>query len=931
MKKLFLLDAFALIYRAHYAFVKRPMLNSQGLNVSAIFGFTSTLWDVLKKEQPTHIAIAFDLPQPTFRHEMFVEYKANRDKQPEDITLALPYIHRIVEAFNIPAAYCEGFEADDVIGTLAKQAEKEGFEVYMMTPDKDYAQLVSDHIFLYKPARMGNGISVLGVPEVLEKWGIQNVDQVIDVLGLQGDASDNIPGVRGIGPKSAIKLLETYGSIEGIYENLDDLKGKQRERLEEDRELALLSKELATIKIDCPIQFDATRYEVEPYNREQLRELFEELEFKTLASRILGAADGLAPAQNRDLFGNAITTPSPKITRKTKEENKPADQTIETVEHTYHLIQTAGQRAALIEQLSQQPIFCFDTETTGLNTSEAELVGIAFSWKAHEGYYVPLPANQEEARAIVHEFRGVLENASIAKVGQNIKYDVLMLRWYGIEVQGKYWDTMLMHYVLQPHARHNLTYLSEVYLGYTPVPIEQLIGRRGKNQLTMRDVSVVKVTEYAAEDADVTWQVYHKIEAELRAEPELLKLYEEVEEPLVDVLVEMEYHGFNVDVPFMNEYSLVLERQIEEMKQRVYEQAGLDAFNLDSPRQVGEVFFGHMGIPYRWRKTKTGQYSTNEEKLSELATEHPIVADLLRYRSLAKLKSTYVDALPKLVSSRTGHLHTSFNQALTTTGRLSSQNPNLQNIPIRSEMGREIRKAFIPRDEDHVLIAADYSQIELRLVAEISGDRNMLQAFQDGLDIHAATAARIYKLPLEEVTPDLRYNAKAVNFGIIYGAGATSLAKNLGIKRSEASRLIEQYFEEYAGIRAYMEDAVKQAREKGYAQTLLGRRRYLRDIHSRNSMARSHEERNAINMPIQGTAADMIKLAMSSLYQALKAEDLGIKMISQVHDELIFDVPRAHVDRAKELIEQHMKHAMPDLNVPILVGMDTGENWLEAH
>lgn len=928
MKKLFLLDAFALIYRAHYAFVKRPMLNSQGLNVSAIFGFTSTLWEVLKKEQPSHIAVVFDLPTPTFRHKMYEEYKANRDKQPEDISTALPYIRQIVEAFNIPAAYCEGYEADDVIGTLAKQAEKEGFEVYMMTPDKDYAQLVSDKIFLYKPARMGNSVAKLGVPEVLEKWKIQNVNQVIDVLGLQGDASDNIPGVRGIGPKTATKLLEQYGSMEGIYENLEDLKGKQKQRLEEDRELAFLSKTLATIEINCPIQFDAERYQVEPYNREVLRGLFEELEFKTLASRILGSASGLAPVENKDLFGNPIAT---KITRTAKKLNKPADQTIETVNHTYHLVETPGQRAALVEQLRQQKIFCFDTETTGLNTSEAELVGLSFSWKAHEAYYVPIPVDQEAAQAIVHEFRGVFEDGGVEKVGQNIKYDVLMLRWYGVETQGKYWDTMLMHYVLHPHARHNLTFLSEVYLGYTPVPIEQLIGRRGKNQLTMRDVPIEKAADYAAEDADVTWQLYQQLYTELQGESELLKLYNEVEEPLVDVLVEMEYHGFNIDVPFMEEYSLVLEQQIKTIKEQIYKAAGLDTFNLDSPRQVGEVFFGHMGIPYRWRKTKTGQYSTNEEKLSELAPDHPVVANLLRYRSLAKLRSTYVDALPKLVSSRTGRLHTSFNQALTTTGRLSSQNPNLQNIPIRSEMGREVRKAFIPRDENHLLIAADYSQIELRLVAEISGDRAMLQAFNEGLDIHTATAARIYGIDIEEVTPKQRYNAKAVNFGIIYGAGATSLAKNLGIKRSEASHLIQQYFEEYAGIKAYMERAVEQAREKGYAQTLNGRRRYLRDIHSRNAMARSHEERNAINMPIQGTAADMIKLAMSSLYKALREEDAGIKMISQVHDELIFDVPKPKVARAKELIEAHMKNAMPNLSVPILVGIDEGENWLEAH
>lgn len=928
MKKLFLLDAFALIYRAHFAFIKRPLINSKGLNVSAITGFTNTLWDVLQKEKPSHLAVVFDLPTPTFRHEMYEPYKANREKQPEDITLAIPYIKKIVEAFNIPLAFCEGYEADDVIGTLAKQAEKEGFDVYMMTPDKDYAQLVSQNVFLYKPARMGNGVSVLGEKEVLEKWQIKRVEQVIDILGLQGDAVDNIPGIRGIGAKTAVKLLAEFDSIEGLLANTDKLKGKQKEKVEAGREDALISKELATIAIDCPIQFDETTYRVSEFNEAALKELFVELEFRTLSKRILGSSTADKPVQT-DLFGNATGTATPKA--------KPAPKVsivenhIGNVVHEYHLVETAADRASLIERLAASKVFCFDTETTGLNVSEAELVGIAFSLQAHEAYYVPVPKDQEAAHALVAEFKAVFEDANIEKIGQNIKYDVLMLCWYGVEVKGKYWDTMLMHYVLQPHARHNLTYLSEVYLGYTPVPIEQLIGRRGKNQLTMRDVAIDKVTEYASEDADLTWQLYQQLEPELHAEPELLKLYEEVEEPLVDVLVEMEYHGFNIDVPFMQEYSLVLEQQIETIKQEIYKTAGLDTFNLDSPRQVGEVFFGHMGIPYRWRKTKTGQYSTNEEKLSELAPDHPIVADLLRYRSLAKLKSTYVDALPKLVSSRTGHLHTSFNQALTTTGRLSSNNPNLQNIPIRTDMGREIRKAFVPCDDQHVLMAADYSQIELRLVAEISGDRAMLQAFQEGLDIHAATAARIYSIPVEEVTKEQRYNAKAVNFSIIYGAGATSLGKNLGIRRKEAAQLIEQYFEEYAGIKAYMDRAVEEAREKGYATTLCGRRRYLRDIHSRNSMARSYDERNAINTPIQGTAADLIKLAMSNLYKALRAENLGIKMISQVHDELIFDVPKDKVEEAKTLIEHHMKNAMPNLKVPILVGVDTGANWLEAH
>lgn len=927
MKKLFLLDAFALIYRAHFAFIKRPMINSKDMNVSAVLGFTNTLWDLLSKEQPTHIAVVFDLPQPTFRHEMYIPYKANREKQPEDITTALPYIKQIVEAFNIPVASCVGYEADDVIGTLAKQAEQEGFQVYMMTPDKDYAQLVSENIFLYKPARMGNGISVMGVEEVLKKWQIKRVDQVIDILGLQGDAVDNIPGIRGIGAKTAVKLLDQFDSIEGILANTDQLKGKQKEKIEAGRADALLSKELATIKLDCPIQFDATRYELEPYDRVKLQELFAELEFRTLAKRILGEASGKAPAKNKDLFGNVVEE---KISRAAKTVNVTQTTTIETIAHHYQLVETAAQRAALISKLKESKVFCFDTETTGLNPSEAELVGIAFSIKEKEAYYVPLPENQEEAKAIVWEFKGVLEDASIEKIGQNIKYDVLMLRWYEVYVAGKYWDTMIMHYLLAPHNRHNLTYLSETYLNYTPVAIESLIGKKGKNQLTMRDVSEEKIKEYAGEDADITWQIQQILYKELAAEPELLQLYEEIEEPLIDVLAEIEYHGVNLDVPFLNEYSLVLEREIESIKEKIYTAAEVE-FNLDSPKQVGEVFFGKLEIPYRWRKTKTGQYSTNEEKLSELAVEHEIVADLLKYRSLAKLKSTYVDALPKLVSSRTAHLHSSFNQALTQTGRLSSQNPNLQNIPVRTEMGREIRKAFIPRDEDHTLLAADYSQIELRLVAEISGDEAMLQAFQEGLDIHTATAARIYGVEMEEVTKEMRYAAKTVNFAIIYGAGATNLAKSLSIKRAEATQLIEQYFNEYQGLKKYMEEVVEQARKDGYVTTLKGRRRYLRDLDSRNSMVRSHAERNAINTPIQGTAADMIKVAMIDIYNTIKEKGLATKMISQVHDELIFDVPKEELEEAKVLIEEKMKNALPDLKVPILVGMDTGENWLEAH
>lgn len=923
MKKLFLLDAFALIYRAHFAFIKNPLINSKGMNVSAITGFTNTLWDILQKEKPSHLAVVFDLPGPTFRHVMYEPYKAQREAQPEDITISIPYIKKIIEAFNIPVAFCEGYEADDVIGTLAKQAEKEDFEVYMMTPDKDYAQLVSDKVYMYKPARFGNGVEILGEKEVLEKWQIKRVDQVIDILGLQGDAVDNIPGIKGIGAKTAVKLLAQYDTIEGLLAHSHELKGKQKEKVEAGKEDALMSKKLATIAIDCPIQFDAQKYQVEPINRPALQELFNELEFRRLSKRILGVSDQKAQL---DLFGNVV-----------KKEAKISGQKagtivanhIENTAHKYHLVSDKAERQKLIELLSNQAAFCFDTETTGLDTADAELVGIAFAIKAKEAYYVPIPANQTEAKAIVHEFKALFENEKIDKIGQNLKYDILMLKWYDIQVKGKYWDTMLMHYLLEPESRHNLNYLSETILKYAPQSIESLIGKKGKNQLTMRDVAVEKVKEYAAEDADITLQL--KLALEQNLKDELEQLYWEVEAPLIDVLVEIEYNGVCIDVEFLNDYSAVLEQKINLIKKKIYAAAGLNTFNLDSPKQVGEVLFGVMGIPYRWRKTKTGQYSTNEEKLSELAQEHEIVADLLAYRSLAKLKSTYVDALPKLVRKRTGRIHSSFNQALTATGRLSSQNPNLQNIPIRSEEGKKVRKAFIATDEDHLILAADYSQIELRLVAEISGDKAMIQAFKEGQDIHKATAARIYGVALDAVDKEQRYNAKTVNFSIIYGAGATNLSKNLGIKRSEAKKLIEQYFNEYKGLKDYMEKVVNNARENGYVSTLKGRRRQLRDINSRNGMVRSGAERNAINTPIQGSAADMIKLAMIKIHRVLKDGNFKTRMTSQVHDELVFEVPRAELDSVKEIIESNMSNALEGLEVPILVGMDCGSNWLEAH
>ena len=925
-KKLFLLDAMALIYRAHFAFIKNPLINSKGLNVSAMNGFTSTLWELLRKEKPTHIAVAFDLPGGTFRHEMYEPYKANREEQPEDIRLAIPYVKQIIEAFNIPVVAVPNYEADDVIGTLAKQAAREGFSVYMMTPDKDYAQLVEDQIFLYKPARFGNKFSVLGKAEVLEKWKIERVEQVIDVLGLQGDAVDNIPGIPGIGPKTAQKLLAKYGSIENLLEHTHELKGKQKERVEENKEQALLSKELATIKLDVPVQFDAEKYALEEFNREALSEIFKELEFRSLSKRILGQEAAAKAPQQVDLFGQPIEE-APK--KKLKAANELlVDHTHSNTAHEYILLDTAEKRAALIAEIKKAGIFCFDSETTGLELG-SEIVGLSFALQAHKAYYLALPEDQAATKTLLEEFRPIFEDPEIAKVGQNLKFDLLMLRFYDIQVAGKLWDSMLMHYLLEPDKKHSLDYLSETYLNYSPIPIENLLGKGRKKKRSMRDVPLEKVIEYAAEDADISWQLYEKLRPQLSKE--LLALYNEMEAPLIYVLVDMEFEGVALDSDFLNNYAEELKKESDVLVKKILEKAEAPLLNLDSPKQLGELLFDKLEIPYRWRKTKTGQYSTNEEKLSELAPKYEIIAWILEYRQLAKLRSTYVEALPRLVNKFTGRLHSSFNQALTTTGRLSSNNPNLQNIPIRTPRGREIRKAFVARDENHCLLAADYSQIELRLIAEISGDEAMLAAFKAGQDIHSATAARIYEVDIEAVTKEQRYNAKTVNFSIIYGAGAFNLSQNLDIKRKEAAELIEQYFKQYPGLKKYMEQTVETAKEKGYVETLLGRRRYLRDIQSKNAVVRGHAERNAINSPIQGTAADMIKLAMIKVQNRLKAEGLQSKMILQVHDELLFDVPKSELAQLRQLVEEEMKTALPNLQVPILVGIDEGDNWLEAH
>ena len=924
-KKLFLLDGHALVYRAHYAFINRPLINSKGINTSAITGFVRFLWDILKNQNPTHIAVAFDPKGKTFRHEAYEPYKANRDATPEDISIALPYIHEIVEAFNIPIMMIPGFEADDAIGTIAKQAEKEGFKVYMVTPDKDYAQLVSENIFMYKPSRSGNGVEVLGEPEILEKWDIENVLQVIDVLGLQGDSVDNIPGIPGIGAKTAVKLLKIYNSVEGIIENAEELKGKQKENIINFADQGLMSKELATIKLDVPIQFDADKYVVEKYNRDKLAELFANLEFRSLADSVLGKSE---PKQG-DLFGGGGDETKPKAKIKPVPEYSVSDHNIENTPHEYHFVNTNEEIISLAEKLAKQKVICFDTETTGIDANQAELVGLAFSIEPTKGYYVPIAEDKEEAKKRIDIFRPILEDESILKIGQNIKYDILIMRWAGVEVKGQLFDTMIAHYLLEPDLRHKLDYISAALLNYKMVPIEALIGKKGKNQLSMRDLDPEKVSDYAAEDADITLQVKSILDEELKVQ-ELKELYLKVEEPLINVLSEIEYNGVRVDGDFLNNYSKELEIKIREEEKGIYEMAGVN-FNIASPKQVGEVLFDKMKIPYRWRKTASGQYSTDVEKLTELSTDNEIVNKILTFRMYSKLKSTYVDALPLMINPRTGRVHSNFNQARAATGRLSSDNPNLQNIPIKNAAGREVRKAFVPRDEDHILLAADYSQIELRLIAEISKDEFMLEAFHAGRDFHRATAAKVFNVEFDDVTPEQRRNAKTVNFSIIYGAGATNLSKQLGIKRSEAKELIDNYFSQFKGLKNYMNDTIEYAREHGYVKTLVGRKRILRDINSRNALARSNAERMAINTPIQGSAADMIKLAMINVHEAMIKGNYKSKMILQVHDELVFDIYKPELEEMTELIVKNMKDALPGLSVPILVEPGTGQNWLEAH
>ncbi|MEN8115770.1 MAG: DNA polymerase I [Bacteroidota bacterium] len=917
-KKLFLLDAYALIYRSYFAFIRNPRFNSKGLNTSAMLGVTNTIVQLLEKEEPGYVGVVFDVSKPTFRHEMYKEYKANREAMPEDLRKSIPYIRKIIEAFNIPIIEQAGFEADDVIGTLAKKAEKEGFVTYMMTPDKDYAQLVSENILMYKPGKGGNDAEIWGLNEVKENFGIENPVQVIDILGLMGDSADNIPGCPGVGPKSAQKLIADFGSVDGIYQNTDKLKGKQKERLIENEEQVRLSKVLATIVQNVPVEFETERLTRAEIHKKKLKELFEELEFRTLIQRLKLSDAPVETAMQGTLFGAAEI----QETTDTKTDN------IETVPHQYYLVENEMQRASLRAELSVQEEFCFDTETTGLDTHKSEIVCLSFAFRKHEAYCVTLPKNREDAQKVMDEFREVFADKNIIKIGQNIKYDILMLSNYGIEVKGRLYDTMLAHYLIQPDLKHNLDLLCLQYLNYEKVPTERLIGKKGKNQLSMRSVPKEKLRDYACEDADLTLQLKLAIDPDLD-KAEVRDIFEQIEMPLVPVLAKMENAGVRLKSEELNAYAVVLREQIIQLEKEIIELAG-EEFNVSSPKQLGPILFEKLKIDSNARKTKTKQYSTAEEILIRLVNRHPIVQKILDFRGLKKLLSTYVEALPLLVNKKTGRIHTSYNQAIAATGRLSSGNPNLQNIPIRDASGREIRKAFIPSDENHIFYSADYSQIELRIMAALSKDEEMLRAFNENKDIHAITAAKIYQVPGSEVDSDMRRKAKTANFGIIYGISAFGLSQRLNIPRTEAKELIDGYFENFPKIKQFMDKQIELARNQGYVQTIKGRKRYLKDINSANAVVRGMAERNAINAPIQGSAADIIKIAMINIHRKMDELKLKSKMILQVHDELNFDVYKTELEVVQKLVKTEMENAV-NIGVPLTVEMNAASNWLDAH
>jgi len=949
MKKLFLVDAYAIIYRAYYAFIRNPRVNSKGLNTSAIFGFVNTLEDVLKREKPTHIAVAFDPKGKTFRHEAYEQYKAQREATPEDIRLAVPIIKNLIKAYNIPALEVPGYEADDVIGTMAKKAEQAGFEVFMLTPDKDYGQLVSDHIFMYRPKHTG-GFETMGPAEVKAKYDLDSHEQVIDLLGLMGDASDNIPGCPGVGEKTAVKLLKEFGSIDTLLSRTDELKGALKTKIEENKEQIIFSRFLATIKVDVPVDFDEKSLEIEPRNETELRALFDELEFRTMSAKMATPFSSFPPDQPLPSIRQVKPKPVGQMSLFDEVENNeikptekqpdaaPADEqqvvvstsgmkALENIPHKYVLIDTKVKRSNLISQLFIQKSVCFDTETTGLDMFTSDLVGMSFCFAEGEAYYVSLPEDKTESKEVLREFKVFFENDRIEKIGQNIKFDLLMLWQYGIELQGKLFDTMIAHYLVQPELRHGMDYLAEIYLNYRTIHFEDLVGSKGKNQADIRTVDINKLCDYAAEDADVTFRLKQILEKELKVNA-LENLFYEIEMPLMQVLATMEHTGVRIDSEALRQSSVILTDEMLKLEKEIHQLAGYE-FNVSSPMQVGEILFDRLKLDDKAKKTKTGQYSTSEDILEKLQSKHPIIGKILDYRGLKKLLSTYIDALPQLISPVTGKVHTSYNQTVAATGRLSSTNPNLQNIPIRDAQGKEIRKAFIP-DADCLFFSADYSQIELRIMAHLSGDKNMLEAFNSGHDIHTATAAKIYKISLEEVTSDMRRKAKTANFGIIYGISVFGLSDRLSIPRAEAKELIEGYFATYPDVKKYMDNAIQKAKEMGYVETLLGRKRFLPDINSQNSIVRGFAERNAINAPIQGTAADIIKIAMVRIQNRLEKENLQAKMTMQVHDELNFTVPKNELEALQKAVIEEMENAIK-LQVPLIADCGVGANWLEAH
>ncbi|MBU2947675.1 DNA polymerase I [Zobellia uliginosa] len=944
-KRLFLLDAYALIFRGYYALIKNPRINSKGMDTSAIMGFMNSLFDVIKREKPDHLAVCFDKGGSAERTELFPEYKANRDETPDAIRTAIPYIQNILKAMHIPSVVLEGWEADDIIGTLAKQAEREDYKVFMVTPDKDFGQLVSENIFMYRPARMGNGIEIWGIPEIQKRFGVERPEQVIDYLGMMGDASDNIPGLPGVGDKTAKKFIEQFGSMEGLLENTDKLKGKMKEKVEANKELGLLSKKLATICIDCDVTFNAEDYEMSVPDSEKVQAIFEELEFRRLKDQFIKIFSGETENETQTQVSNTETAKKQASTSSSAGSGQfslfggdgasaatitdsSSRKTIKDVPHVYQSVAPGMAMKLFVQNLMKQTSVCFDTETTSLNPLEAQLVGIAFSWEATKGYYIPFPENKEEAQELIELLRPFFEAKNIEKIGQNLKYDIKVLDKYKIKVKGDFFDTMLAHYLINPDMRHNMDVLSETYLNYTPVSITELIGKKGKNQLNMRDVPLEKQTEYAVEDADVTFQLAEHFRPEL-ADAKTDVLFKDIEIPLLHVLADMELEGINLDERFLNSLSEDLNDDIKNLEEKIYEAAG-EEFNIGSPKQLGEILFSKMKLVDKPKKTKTGQFSTAEDVLSYLAKDHEIIQNVLDYRGLAKLKSTYVDALPEQVEPTTGRVHTDYMQTVAATGRLSSNNPNLQNIPIRTERGRQVRKAFVPRDENYILLAADYSQIELRIIAALSEETTMIEAFKHGEDIHASTASKVFNVPIEEVTREQRSNAKTVNFGIIYGVSAFGLSNQTDLSRSEAKELIDTYYKTYPKLRNYMSEQIDFARDNGYVQTVLGRRRYLKDINGSNAIVRGASERNAVNAPIQGSAADIIKIAMINIHKKLGEGNYKSKMLLQVHDELVFDIYKPELEELKILIKSEMENAYK-LSVPLDVEVGIGQDWLEAH